>query len=144
MRVAERAGVELTEDQAARLAPLLHRRLNEEALAPLVSALEPPVVRLEERLERLLPALEDELERVGIGAFDFASDNPAMFDGTAPMRLADFWPRFFWHFVAPEARTGPRLNYAERCRSGRATMLDSTWAVIRCPAREPVPPRHEG
>jgi hypothetical protein len=53
------------------------------------------------------------------------------------MRLADFWPLFFWRFVAPETRIGSGLNYAERRQSGRATMLDSTWAVIRCPAREP-------
>ena len=80
--------------------------------------------------------------RAGVGVFDYAADNPAMFGGEVPMRLADFWPRFFWRFVGPEARIAA-LDHAERRLSGRATLLRSSWAVIRCPATEPEQPGHE-
>ena len=46
--------------------------------------------------------------------------------------LADFsswWPIYFYRFSDPESRMGERLNYAERVRRGRATILRSSWVV---------------
>ena len=144
LRVSAEAGIELSEDEAAALVSPLHRRLNEQALDPLVRTLEPRPIRLEEPFERLLPALAGEIERCGIGAYDYGLDNPALFHDQPPMLLADFWPAFFWHFVGPERRTGAGLNYAARRLQARARLLDSTWSVLLCPPRPTDPPGSSG
>ncbi|MEQ1891194.1 MAG: hypothetical protein ABL998_01525, partial [Planctomycetota bacterium] len=67
--------------------------------------------------------------------FDYALDNPAMFQGIPPLAIDDFWPIFFYRFVDPAARTGPGLNYAGRLAEAEVRMLPCSWLVLRIPAR---------
>ena len=61
------------------------------------------------------------------------SGNP-MFHGYTIRDYRQMWQVFFFRFVNPEARTGPRLNYAERVREASAFLLPGGWVMLRAPA----------
>jgi hypothetical protein len=46
---------------------------------------------------------------------------------------ADWWPLFFYRFVAPERRMHERLNYADRLRTATADVRDTSWVLFTCP-----------
>ena len=130
---AARAGLPLTEDAARAWRGRIERELVRADLAGRVAAVEPR--------EQPLPPWAAELAegrraaaRAGEGRGDFVRQNPAVFGAYPARTWAEFWPAFFYRFVDPDARSGERVNYAARVHEGRATILDSTWVVIECPA----------
>ncbi len=138
-RRAREHGVALADDEAREWVPLLHRRMIRAEVEPLVRELAPALGPEPEWVGPVVADLRLEAEESGRGRIDFGHDNPAMFAGRPPMTIADFWPAFFYRFVAPERRTGAHLNYAARMRSARALLLPSSWIVLTCPARPDVP-----
>lgn len=138
--MATAAGAALDPDQAAAWVPVLHAAMIRAELAPLVREVRPEPALLPAWAAPAVAALRAESEQHGHGRFDFALDNPAMFQDLPPMTLDEFWPAFFYRFVGPERRTGARLNYAGRMRAASAEILPCSWIVLRCPRRE-VDPR---
>jgi hypothetical protein len=57
-----------------------------------------------------------------------------VFNGYSLPDHSSWWPVFFYRFIGPEARSGPRLNYAERIRGADAVLLPLEWTLYRCPA----------
>ena len=134
-RSACRAGVELDEEEAEAWLPALHAAMTRAEVAPLVRELEPEPSSLPAWTAPVVADLLRETARPGHGYFNYAGDNPALFAGHPPLSIDEFWPVFFYRFVRPEERSGARLNYAGRMREASATLLPSTWVVLRCPAR---------
>jgi len=127
---AARAGVNLDPQQAATWASHLYRRMNVDELARRVATVSPPLPTLAPWAENLLPAARDHIEEVQQGRHDWSLDNPAMFRGSPPLTVAEFWLAFFYRFVGVEERSGSGLNYASRMRNAEACALASTWAVL--------------
>jgi len=133
--LAAARGIELAGLLAEEWLPRLDALVIRTELEPLVREVRPARGPQPPWVAPLVADLVREAALLGPGYFDFAADNPAMFAGTPPLTLADFWPRFFYRFVEPERRMGKRLNYAGRLAEARATILDSGWAVLDFPAR---------
>ncbi len=131
------AGCELSPDEVRSWTERLWSWMTRETLAPAVRSLEPPLEALPAWARSALADLRLEERRSGRGKHDFAQDNPALFRGFPPLRLAEFWPVFFYRFLDLPRRSGDELNYAGRIRDARAVVLRSTWTVFHCPAREP-------
>jgi hypothetical protein len=132
--------VELISQHQADLTPAERERLIEHHYTSLVRrSVEPrvksltPAPSLSAGSETVLNALEQKLSETRFGERPFPSGNPAMLGGRPPLIAADLLPNLFYRFVQPEERTGERLNYAARARTGAAQILRSGWVAIRCP-----------
>jgi hypothetical protein len=60
--------------------------------------------------------------------------NP-MFKGFRIRTFTEMWQVFFYRFVDPASRMGPRLNYAARVHGATAAILPGGWVVLRSPGR---------
>lgn len=140
LALARARGIDLSGAREEDWIPRLDALALRAELAPRVRAVRPDPGPQPEWVAQLVADLVREAPLPGPGRFDFSLDNPAMFAGTEPMTLADFWPRFFYRFVDPESRSGAGLNYAGRMREAIAEILPSGWAVLTCPARSAPEP----
>ncbi|HEX6885180.1 MAG TPA: glycosyltransferase family 39 protein [Planctomycetota bacterium] len=133
LELAAARGIDLSGAREEEWVPRLDALVLRAELEPLVREVRPEPGPQPPWVPELVATLVREAAFLGPGYFDFAADNPAMFAGTPPMTLAEFWPRFFYRFVEPETRMGARLNYAGRMRAARAWILSSGWVVLDCP-----------
>ena len=59
---------------------------------------------------------------------------PAVFRGFHVNDWTSWWHVFFYRFVDPESRMGPRANYRDRLAHARATVLPSGATIYWSPA----------
>lgn len=137
--LAGEQGVTLADEDQDRWLARLQLAMIRTELVPLVRDCRPDPGPQPAWFAPVVAALVREAAEPGPGHFDFAADNAALFAGTEPMPIDDFWPRFFYRFVDPDSRSGPNLNYAGRMREATAEILPSSWVVLRCPRRAPPP-----
>ncbi len=58
---------------------------------------------------------------------------PAMFRGFELRDYVRWWPVYFYRFVNPLDRLGPKLNYLARAQRGKVWVLPVGWRVYRSP-----------
>jgi hypothetical protein len=57
-----------------------------------------------------------------------------MVHGSGISDYSDYWPMFFYRFVNPRERSGPKANFRARVQSADAEVLPvSGWVIYRCP-----------
>lgn len=137
--LAREQGVTLADEEQESWLGRLQLAMIRTELVPLVRDCRPDPGPQPAWFGPVVAALVREAAEPGPGRFDFAADNAALFAGTEPMPIDDFWPRFFYRFVDPDSRSGPNLNYAGRMREATAEILPSSWVVLHCPRRAPPP-----
>jgi hypothetical protein len=112
------------------------RGVRQELAARGVANVLPPVEELPPELVACMPALaERQREKTRQrGELRKRLEAHPVFNGYSLPDHASWWPVFFYRFIGPEARSGPRLNYAERIRGADARLLPLEWTLYRCPA----------
>lgn len=135
LREAHARGIALGESEARAWVPKMMALMIRAEVRPLVRSFTPDPGRLPAWTTEAAEALRREAETSLHNHFDYALDNPAMFQGIPPLAIDDFWPIFFYRFVDPAARTGPGLNYAGRLAEAEVRMLPCSWLLLRIPAR---------
>jgi hypothetical protein len=135
LREAHARGVELGESEARTWVPKMMALMIRSETRPLVRSFAPDPANLPAWAVQAAEALRHEAATSLHGHFDYALDNPAMFQGYPPLAIDDFWPVFFYRFVEPGRRVGSGLNYAGRLAEAEARLLPCSWLVLRVPAR---------
>jgi len=133
---AKASGMALDPEQAREQAWLVTTSAVRERLAGQVACLDPPLCA---DLAPYLRRLCDDQPRYtqqrmanesSIKAF------PAVFRGFPVRDWSDWWSVYFYRFVEPATRTGDRLNYRERVRSGQASVLSSGVTIYQSPGAD--------
>jgi hypothetical protein len=132
LRQAREAGEVLGDDAIQKWQLELSVRPALEHLTASVQAVDPPLEPLPAWAEKARAEYPGKPEQSG-EVEDWTDGNPAIFRGYHVTDAVRFWPVFFYRFVDPEGRSGPRLNYASRIRLARARVL-SSWFVYHCNA----------
>jgi hypothetical protein len=130
----EQAGVTLTPAECEDLAPLLNTRLVRVELQGKVARVEPPLEEAPPIYGALLHWQRIKT-RLALARGQAVEGSP-MFRGYTMEKFSDWWPIFFYRFVDPESRMGANLNFAERVRDAKATVLPAGWVIYHSPARE--------
>jgi hypothetical protein len=134
--VARGAGLEPTDEQIRSWEARLDTRLLREELGGEVARLTPRLECVPAFLGDLLQVQRRKTERVLTDDPTKTMGNP-MFKGLPFRDYLTCWQFFYYRFVHPESRTGPRLNYAGRLRDASAEVLPGEWVIYRCPATPP-------
>ncbi len=135
LAAAEAAGVELSASEAGRLSGDLASYDFRRAVQSRVGAVWPPPADPPAFALGLLERQREENRRDFEAARKFAASVPIT-RGFQVQTANDIGCIFFYRFVDPHSRCGPNLNYAERLKNARATVIGGGWVLYDSPAKE--------
>lgn len=131
--LAARAGVELNERDAVQLAERLCSRVYREEVAPKVAAVSPALQQIP---AYLAPVSEDQARQLEAmrSMIGWRMSSSLIFRGLTIRTSPQWWQAFQYRFLDRVARSGDRVNYANRARSAVAVALPRGRCIVYyCP-----------
>jgi hypothetical protein len=133
---ARRHGIDLDRDEAARLSENLGTADFRHQLAGRVRQVDPAPVDVPPYVRSLIP-LQRELNQRRLGEVRKRAESMPATRGFVVDDDSDMWWVYFYRFVDPNARRGPKQNYADRIRTSTASVIAGSWVIYNCPGQKP-------